>query len=99
MPASYPSQLSTARSRSGVKSTAKNEATTHPEKVRLNLELNQQVYHLLQEIQARTGAASITEVLRRSVSLYDLLTEIADEGGNIVLVRPEGTQETLKILF
>jgi len=42
--------------------------------------------------------ASLTEVLRRSLALYDLITEHVVEGGKIVLVASDGTEEKLRIL-
>lgn len=71
---------------------------TQPEKVRLNLELSQPVYEQLQALQHHTGAASLTEVFRRSLALYDLVTEHLSSGGKILLRDTDGTEEGLKIL-
>jgi hypothetical protein len=68
------------------------------EKVRLNLEFPPQVYEQIQEVQKRSNAASLTEVLRRSLALYDLVTEHTSEGGAIKLAHPDGTEELLRIL-
>ena len=69
-----------------------------PEKVRLNLEFAPQIYDQMQEVQHRSHAASLTEVLRRSLALYDLVTEHIVDGGDIVLVNRNGKQEKLHIL-
>jgi hypothetical protein len=69
-----------------------------PERVRLNLEFPQQIYNRLEEVQHRSHAASLTEVLRRSLALYDLVTEHIVGGGNVILVDGKGKQEKLKIL-
>ena len=69
-----------------------------PEKVRLNLEFAPQIYDQMQEVQQRSHAASLTEVLRRSLALYDLVTEHIVDGGDIVLVNRNGKQEKLHIL-
>jgi len=45
-----------------------------------------------------SGESLLTEVLRRSLALYDLVTEHAAEGGEIVLVDNKGKQEKLRIL-
>ena len=68
------------------------------EKVRLNLEFPSQIYNQMQEVQQRSQAASLTEVLRRSLALYDLVTEHVVSGGEIVLVNDKGEREKLRIL-
>lgn len=68
------------------------------ERVRLNLEFPPQIYEQMQAVQQRSNAASLTEVLRRSLALYDLITEHVGEGGDIVLVGPDGAKEKLRIL-
>jgi len=67
-------------------------------KIRLNLEFAPQIYDQMQEVQLRSHAASLTEVLRRSLALYDLVTEHIVDGGEIVLVDSKGTSEKLRIL-
>ena len=51
----------------------------------------------MQEVQHRSHAASSTEVLRRALALYDLVTEHTVDGGDIVLVDSKGKQEKLRI--
>jgi hypothetical protein len=69
-----------------------------PERVRLNLEFAPQIYDQMQAVQQRSHAASLTEVLRRSLALYDLVTEHVLDGGDIVLVDGNGNKEKLRIL-
>ena len=52
----------------------------------------------MQTVQQRSNAASLTEVLRRSLALYDMLTEHVRRGGGIVLVDRDGKEEKLWIL-
>jgi hypothetical protein len=52
----------------------------------------------MQAVQHRSQAASLTEVLRRALALYDLVTEHIVDGGDIVLVDSNGKQEKLRIL-
>jgi len=68
------------------------------ERVRLNLEFPAQIYEQMQTVQQRSNAASLTEVLRRSLALYDMLTEHVRRGGGIVLVDRDGKEEKLWIL-
>jgi hypothetical protein len=52
----------------------------------------------MQEVQNRSHAASLTEVLRRALALYDLVTEHVTGGGEILLVDSSGAKEKLRIL-
>ena len=72
--------------------------TNPSERIRLNLEFAPQIYDQMQEVQHRSHAASLTEVLRRALALYDLVTEHIIDGGDIVLVDNKGKQEKLRIL-
>lgn len=76
----------------------KGTKTSAAEKVRLNLEFPPPVYEQMQTVQSRSNAASLTEVLRRSLALYDLITEHTVDGGEILLVGRDGKQEKLRIL-
>ena len=68
------------------------------EKVRLNLEIHPDVKARLDDLQERTQAASLTEVIRRSLALYNLVVDLQQEGGRITLHRKDGTAETLAVL-
>jgi len=68
------------------------------ERVRLNLEFPPEIYEQMQTVQQRSHAASLTEVLRRSLALYDFITEHVSDGGDIVLVDRDGTKQKLRIL-
>ena len=68
------------------------------ERVRFNLELTPAVKERLETVRNRTGAGSLTEVLRNSLKLYDQITERAAKGASIVLELPDGTRERLVLL-
>jgi hypothetical protein len=68
------------------------------ERVRLNLDLQTEVKERLDGLQERTGAASLTEVIRRALALYDLVVDHQKAGGRIQLYNRDGTVETLTIL-
>jgi hypothetical protein len=72
--------------------------TNSSEKVRLNLEFPQEIYNQMQEVQQRSHAASLTEVLRRALALYDLVTEHIVDGGDVALLNRDGKPEKLHIL-
>lgn len=72
--------------------------TAAGEKTRLNLELTNQARDQIQRLRARTNSSSVTEVIRRSLALYDLFTEHSQEGGEVIFQHPDGTKERLRIL-
>lgn len=68
------------------------------ERVRLNIAIPPFVKDQLDSIVDRSGASSVTEVIRRSVALYDLVLEHISEDGTLVFRNSDGTEEVLKIL-
>jgi hypothetical protein len=67
-------------------------------KVRLNLELTEQVNKSLEELKDRTDSPSLTEVLRRSIALFDMITSVQENGGSIVLRYRDGREEVIRLL-
>lgn len=67
-------------------------------KFRLNLEFSPQVQQRLLSLKARSDCASVTEVIRRSVALFDLYLDQAEDGGEIVFRNRDGSEKELKIL-
>jgi hypothetical protein len=47
---------------------------------------------------AKRLALTPAELLRRSVALYDLLTEVEEQGGKVKVEHDDGEIETLKVL-
>jgi hypothetical protein len=41
---------------------------------------------------------SLTEVIRRALSLYDIVVEHTGEGGKVVFRFPDGEEETLRLI-
>lgn len=68
------------------------------DRVRLNLEIARPVHDQMQALQTRSQATSLTEVIRRALALYDLVTEHITNGGEIILKTRKGEQEKLRIL-
>jgi hypothetical protein len=73
-------------------------ATATKEKERLSLEVNPTVKDLLKDLERRSHATSLTEVIRRSLSLLDLVLEHQESGGTLIFRHPDGTDEKLRIL-
>jgi hypothetical protein len=68
------------------------------EKIRLNLELSREVHEQLQTLQHETGAASLTEVIRRALALYDVVVDHVADNGKVVFRYSDDAEETLKII-
>lgn len=45
----------------------------------------------LADLQIRTDAASVVEVIRRSLAVYDMLMRVEELGGKIQIQYPDGT--------
>jgi hypothetical protein len=66
------------------------------EKIRLNLEVSAPVRERLESLRARTGAESVTEVIRRALALYDtIVTASADRDSTLILKDADGSERQL----
>lgn len=54
-------------------------------RVRLNLELTENVVDRLERLRELSEADSRTEVIRRALSVYDLLLEQSNQGATLIL--------------
>jgi hypothetical protein len=77
---------------------SKEQLVEAPAKIRLNLEFPPAIHQQMQVVQHRSHAASLTEMLRRAIALYDLITEHVTDGGEIILRNRKGEDEKLRIL-
>lgn len=66
-------------------------------RARLNLAVTQQVKDRLDRLVDETEAESVTEIVRRSLSLYDELIGIEKSGGRIILENDEGKRVVLAL--
>jgi hypothetical protein len=64
-------------------------------KVRLNLEMSETVRHKLEDLQRRTDAPSLSEVIRKALAVYDLVWSAVDEGRQIVIRDDDGAEQTV----
>jgi ribbon-helix-helix CopG family protein len=67
-------------------------------RVRLNLDLTVSVRKQLEQLKDRTGAESLSEVLRRALELYDRMDGQVRDGWKVMLVGPGGEQREVVIL-
>lgn len=75
-----------------------NATQTPAERVRLSLDVTQRIRALLDDLALRTEAHTITEVIRRALSLYDLVIEHQEEEGSLIFRHKDGTEETVRVL-
>lgn len=68
------------------------------ETIRLNLDISESQKSKLVALKERTDAASLTEVFRRSLSLYELAIAHCDSGGQIILESKDGVGTRVAIL-
>lgn len=64
-------------------------------RARLSLDIDQSVRDKLDSLRKKTGAGSITEVIRRAVSVYEGVMDYHAIGGKIILRAPNGVESTL----
>ncbi|MCP3933950.1 MAG: hypothetical protein GY708_01110 [Actinomycetia bacterium] len=59
-------------------------------RIRLNLAITPDVKARLEDLQHRTSADSMTEVIRRSLAVYERLVELDEQGSQLKLEGPDG---------
>lgn len=67
-------------------------------KARLHLAMPLQTKELLDNLQERTGAASMTETIRRALALLDVVSKEQKNGGELFIHRSDGVQVPIHIL-
>ncbi|MDC3955182.1 hypothetical protein [Polyangium jinanense] len=69
------------------------------EKVRLNLEVPKRVRERLERVQEMSEADSLTEVIRRALTLYDaLLTTAREDKGKLLVRYEDGSERELMLV-
>jgi hypothetical protein len=68
------------------------------DKVRLNVDVSRSVREQIGRLQDRSGAASLSEVFRRALALYDCFTEFKSGGWEVVFRHPKLGEKTLKVI-
>lgn len=67
-------------------------------KKRLNLSMPMKTEQMITDIQRRIGAESMTEVFRRALALFDVVTAKEEEGGRFYVHYGDGTQSEIHFL-
>lgn len=68
-------------------------------RTRLNLDITSELRERLDALREKSGLGSISEVVRFSLALYEQLLEDQKDGSKLVRHHPDGTDETLQIIF
>lgn len=69
------------------------------EKTRLNLELSADARKRLEALQVATDADSMGEVVRRALSLYEMVTdELGRKSSRLVVIRDDGSEVELRVI-
>lgn len=68
------------------------------ETVRVNLEVPPEVRDNMKALQKKSKAASLAEVFKRALALYEMVLDQNSAGGKIVFESKDGEREVLKLL-
>ncbi len=67
-------------------------------KIRMNLDITEEVHQRLQLLCADTSADSRSEVIRRSIALYDFVVREKQSGSTVLIETADGKQKRLEFL-
>lgn len=67
-------------------------------KTRLHLAMPEKTKQIIDDLQVRTGAGSMTEVIRRALALLDVVSAEQENGGELFVHGRGGTKTKIRIL-
>lgn len=67
-------------------------------RARLSLDLDARTKENFEALCERTSVSSLTDLVKKSVSLFDLATEHTAAGGTLIFRHPDGREERLVLL-
>ena len=67
-------------------------------KVRLTLEFDQDIRAIMEDLKERSGAASVTEVIRKALAVYNHHLDHQSNDGVVLLKHSDGSVERLTII-
>jgi len=67
-------------------------------RARLSLDLDARTKENFEALRERTGTGSLTDVIKKSVALFDVATNHTSRGGTIIFRYPDGREERLVLL-
>lgn len=69
-----------------------------PERARLSLDIDTRAKEQIEALKKRVGTSSTTEVVRKALILYDVITQHTSEGGEVLFRDRDGVIEKLVLL-
>jgi hypothetical protein len=82
--------------------TASSSLNTEPVSIRgrarVNLDLDSKVKSRIENLRERSGATTLSEVVRRALVLYDVVLENYSKGGMLVFINDDGSEERVHIV-
>lgn len=72
--------------------------STPVKRARLSLDLDLVAMKGIEDVQARTKTKTITDLIRKAVAFYDVVTAHITGGGKIIFKHVDGREEEIKIL-
>ena len=67
-------------------------------KTRLNLAISASVREKMEELRIQTGAESLTEVVRRSIDVFEMIIKEQAEGNHIQIQRKDKPPIEIKVI-
>ena len=67
-------------------------------KVRLNLDMPESVKERLEQLRDNTHADSMSEVVRRALALYELVTREVVQGSSLIIKSSNGSERHIEII-
>lgn len=67
-------------------------------RARLSLDLDARTKANFEALRERTDTGSLTDLIKKSVALFDVATEHTAAGGSVIFRHPDGREERLLLL-
>jgi len=78
--------------------TLPSRETAPDARARLSLDLDAGTKTNFENLRSRTGTGSLTDLIKKSVALYDVATAHQAGGGALIFRHPDGREERLVLL-
>lgn len=65
--------------------------------VEISIIIPKDVFTYMESTRILSGSEDMTELIKRSLALYDAFVEMKVEGGRLIVEHPDGSQEVLSI--
>ncbi len=76
----------------------KSEVAAERGTVRVNLEVSPQVRDHIKDLRRKSDAASLAEVFKKALAVYDMVLDHVQSGGKVVLEDAKGGREVVRLV-